>query len=214
MAARNRKKKKSFVLALLGVLGLAGCGPVDNAASRANTASTSATGTNSTFPMNNTPSSATVTAIPAQHWALFKGNYRGTLFKAVMFENPESQAYAINVSEATLNDMKFGYLVLQSSGSIGNLTIEAYLAVAGNTVVGNVTTYTLVSNILHVAELTSSDFAIKLSLAVTTDSTGAHFNPTQSKIYIKDCGSGWSCPRTWSAANPGDFWLGDDFSKQ
>lgn len=170
------------------------------------------------FPQNNNPGGQPYTntsGINQQHWALIKGNYTGTLFKDDLGD-VISQPYTMEIREESFNGATYGFLSIASNGPIGSVQINAYLAYGGyytDWYNGSIKYY-FMTNAMDVELLSPNSISISFLPALRPNVNGQNttfsIDPTQSAIYIMDCGfsSSLACNNTSS-----DAWFGNGLQK-
>jgi hypothetical protein len=155
-----------------------------------------------------TPTTGTPAAPSANLPAVF-GTYYGTLFQSQGDGNMGIQPYELRLSSGG-QYTNYVYATFASSGEIGNLGFSSYMEIGLKDYQYNGRLYfSFLSSIQNQATLSASPVALLLLVALGSNGSGLQYDPTQSSIYIKDCGFSQACTNFSQ-----DVWFGADLGKR
>ncbi len=150
---------------------------------------------------------ASVNGVPANILTALQGTYGGTLSKRLENGSVASQPYTIQLAQPVVqgsSGQQYLYLKFDSSGPIGQgIHFEAFLGVAPSGFAGY---YNFSTNSATIPEFASYAVSFELILSLTSQN---QFNPTQSAIFIKDCGFNYGCSNIAQ-----DVWFERDLVKR
>ncbi|OFZ21247.1 MAG: hypothetical protein A2X94_07245 [Bdellovibrionales bacterium GWB1_55_8] len=148
--------------------------------------------------------------IPATTTSALLGTYSGTLVKQAPDGQLSEQPFSIVLRTVSLSAQQPPYAVahFNSVGALGSFAFDSYLNIglAGFPANG-VTAYGFSTAAQNIPELLDTPFTLHLILSLRN----GQFDPTQSAIFIKDCGfsQGAACSNFAQ-----DVWFGSDLGKQ
>jgi hypothetical protein len=186
-----------LVLVASCALLILGCGSPQAPAKPAglNASATSPAGTPTPPPPGTPPQNSPLTGVDPNAFTALTGSYTGTIVQYdVDGSTLNYQNYTFALSKVASGSTSYAYGTFTSNGPIGNFTFTSYLSCpqmtggcAGAPVNGDVF-FAFETSAQNLPALSNDPFALQLNLALTQSGSSYTFDPTQSYIYVQDCG--------------------------
>ena len=166
----------------------------------------------STLPNGSPSSQANVSNFDPNVLTALKGDYIGTVEGVNLNNDSFSQSYTLHMDQTTLAsngmNLNFLYVNFRSSSSTIAISFDSYVQpVLIGWAPNGQPIYSFTTSVMTLNSVSPYPVAVEIILSLR----GNQFDPTQSAIFIKDCGfsQGVACP-----SNLQDVWFGNDLRKR